>query len=136
MADEAGATSTIDIQRVIDVRILALEDLAKDAAANAQAWAKDNKQWTDRTGDAKNSIEGVVIKPNEPTQINKGIGKNGVSGVMDSVNAVGFGVAHGVNYGKWLEEANDGRYAILKPAVDHFRSDFLNNAKRIIGATT
>jgi hypothetical protein len=37
---------------------------------------------------------------------------------------VGFGVAQTVEYGKPLETANDGKYAVCEKAVDHYAPEF------------
>ena len=37
---------------------------------------------------------------------------------------VGFGVAQTIEYGKHLETAHDGKYAVCEKAVDHYAPDF------------
>jgi hypothetical protein len=75
--------------------------------ANAEEWCKLNAPWIDRTGSARELLRGEVV---------------------DSNNKVGWEVLHGVEYGIYLETANDGKYAILHPAVLHFQDSFLKDA--------
>jgi hypothetical protein len=81
----------------------------KRYAAQAEQWAKEHAEWNDHTGDARELMTGFVI--NDDT-------------------AIGFGVAHRKEYGFWLETANDGKYAILKPTVAHFLPQFMEAARR------
>lgn len=70
-------------------------------AANALAgrivnWMKANAPWTNRTGNARARLSGWVVRM-----------ATGVTIVL----------AHGVDYGRWLELAHAGRFAIVAPAV-------------------
>jgi hypothetical protein len=38
------------------------------------------------------------------------------------MDSIGFGVGHTVEYGRFLEEAHDKKYAICAPAVQHYIS--------------
>lgn len=62
-----------------------------------EAYAKDNAAWTDRTGNARQSLHAFV------EQLSR--------------DSVALYLAHGVEYGKWLELAHAGRYAIILPAL-------------------
>jgi hypothetical protein len=103
----------VDVNKAIDKKI---EDfvntVCKPTAAHAEQYAKDNAPWTDRTGEARKMLLG---------------------GVINTDDDIGFFVAHRKDYGEWLETANDGRYAILRPTVEHFRDDFLNLARKTFG---
>jgi hypothetical protein len=132
MAD--GVVVAFDIPAALQARVSACVALAKNAAANAESWAKEKRPWKDRTEDARNSLAGFVIEPGEPVELPAGRGDHGAAVEVDAANAVGFGVAHRVDYGKWLETANDGQYAVLKPAVDQFRQAFLDGCADILGA--
>ena len=59
-------------------------------------FAKTNAVWTDRTGNARNSI---------------------TSEDLSSGDVVNFYLTIGVDYGIWLELANDGKYRILQPTL-------------------
>lgn len=66
--------------------------------------------WTNRTFTAKDTV---------------------FSDAFLSEDEVGWFIAHAVEYGVYLELANDGRYQALKPTVDKFAKKFLADAKRI-----
>jgi hypothetical protein len=55
------------------------------------------------------------------------------SDVFDLANrAVGVILAHGVEYGIFLELANAGRYAIIAPAIDHFGPLIWQDVQRML----
>jgi hypothetical protein len=81
-------------------------------AAEAEQKAKENAPWTDRTGDARKLLKGEVV---------------------DDGEALGFSLAHRVEYGKHLETANSGKYAILKPTIEGLRADFFAAARQVFG---
>lgn len=61
---------------------------------------KSNASWTDRTGNARQSLNAEVEDM-----------------AMDMVEIV---LSHGVEYGIYLELSHGGAYAIIAPAVDVF----------------
>ena len=70
---------------------------ASTKASELQAKMKMNRSWTDRTGMAKALLNAKVSQPNS--------------------NTVRITLAHGVNYGIWLELAHGKNYAIIAPTV-------------------
>lgn len=74
----------------------AIRVYAETQAKNLEGEAKQNRPWTDRTGDARKRLTGYV------TEIPRGYRIN---------------LAHGVDYGIWLELAMEKRYAILEPTI-------------------
>lgn len=62
-----------------------------------EKYAKTHRRWKDRTGMARKTITAVPGK-----------------------TATGYRIklAHGVNYGIWLELANEKRYAIINEAIN------------------
>ena len=70
---------------------------AKTKAEQLQSYMKTNRKWTDRTGAAKASLKGLVSVPKE--------------------HQVRITLAHGVNYGIWLELAHEMNYAIVRPTI-------------------
>lgn len=62
-------------------------------------FAKSNASWTDRTGDARRSIEKVDKSDSQ---------------------AIEFWLIIGVTYGIWLEIANQGKFQILRPTLTIF----------------
>lgn len=65
-------------------------------------YAKENAIWIDRTGNARQGITSVD---------------------MSEGNVVKFYLTIGVDYGIWLELANDGKYAILQPTMTVFEPE-------------
>jgi hypothetical protein len=66
-------------------------------AARSETWMRTNAKWTDRTTNARNGLFAKV----EDLQ--------GDSWLMV--------LSHTVSYGIWLEVANSGKYAIVRPAL-------------------
>ena len=66
-------------------------------ADELQAKMKVNRPWTDRTGMAKALLNAKVSQPDSDT--------------------IRITLAHGVDYGIWLELANEKKYAIIAPTI-------------------
>lgn len=73
--------------------------VAYDRAEDIEAWCKANAPWQDRTGDARERLHATVEE----------------TGPIGTIV-----IAHGVEYGIWLEIAHQGRYAIIAPAIDYW----------------
>ena len=71
--------------------------LAKVWVGKLEGRAKSNAKWTDRTSNARNGLFGT-------TEI--------------AGNEVKIYLGHSIDYGVFLELANEGKYAILKPTID------------------
>lgn len=69
---------------------------AEDSAEMLEDYAKLNRKWTDRSGDARRSLKGSSRRVTKGYQLE---------------------LAHGVNYGLWLELANEKHYAIIQPTI-------------------
>lgn len=74
-------------------------------------WMKDNAPWTDRTGNARQSL---------------------YTEVEDLVGVIVVHLSHGVEYGKYLELSNAGTYAIIGPALDHWAPILWQDVKDIM----
>ena len=102
-----------DVQAAMERLCVKFKDtVCEKYAAEAEQYAKDNAPWTDKTGDARKLLKGYVI---------------------DEEGVLGFGIAHRKEYGKYLETANSGKNAILKPTVEHLRQRFFEAAKSAFG---
>jgi hypothetical protein len=55
------------------------------------------------------------------------------SDAFQETDVVGFFIAHGVHYGKYLEFAKDGRNAALWPVVKGVIPDFMRDLKELYG---
>ena len=60
--------------------------------------AQENRRWTDRTGQARQRLNGYVGKIAEGYRIT---------------------LAHGVDYGLWLELANEKKYSIIPQTIEY-----------------
>lgn len=73
----------------------------KDIAQEMEAYAKENAPWDDRTGDARGGLKTVVVE--------------------DAVNhTYSIFLGYSVDYGVYLETANGGQFAVVKPTVERF----------------
>lgn len=70
---------------------------AATKASELQSKMQINRPWTDRTGMAKALLSARVSQP--------------------SKDVVRITLAHGVDYGIWLELANEKNYAIIAPTI-------------------
>jgi len=84
--------------------------LAKDWAGKLEGRAKQNAPWKDRTGNARNGLKGEVAV---------------------GANEVKIALAHSVDYGVFLELANDGKHAILKPTLDAAAPEIYRTYERL-----
>lgn len=71
---------------------------ATTRASEYEGYIKMKRPWTDRTGMAKTTLNAKVSQPNTHT--------------------IRITLAHGMDYGIWLELCNDKNYAVLGPALN------------------
>lgn len=76
--------------------IAATKIFGETVAKDFESYAKANRPWTDRTGNARQGLRGYTT---------------------DIPNGVRVNIAHSVDYGIWLEYAHEKKYAILEPTV-------------------
>ena len=77
---------------------IAIRMLAEQGALQLQNSARENRKWTDRTGHARQRLTGYVGKTPEGYRIT---------------------LAHGVDYGIWLELAHEKRFAIIPQTIEY-----------------
>lgn len=82
-----------------DVVYQGLVALAHRYAAEIEAWMKANAPWTDRTGNLRRSLYAEVL---------------------ELAQEIVLGFDYGLDYGVYLEFSNQGRFAVIAPALDHF----------------
>lgn len=78
----------------------AVRQLADHYAPEIEAYMKSNASWTDRTGNARQTLNTEVQRMGQ-----------------DMVTII---LAHGVSYGIFLELANGGAYQVIAPTIDVF----------------
>jgi len=109
----AGDGNNTNVQAAMGRLLVRFRDtICAKYAAEAEQIAKDNAPWKDRTGDARKLLKGKVI---------------------DDGDNLGFALIHRVEYGKHLETANSGKYAILKPTIEALRAGFFATASQVFG---
>jgi len=69
------------------------------------------KYWTNRTSDARNRV---------------------FSEVIDTATAVGFLMAHGIDYGRYLELANDRQNEALRPLIEKYGRAFIERVRKLL----
>lgn len=94
-----------------EIKTMAALNLYGDSASKEmEAYAKSNRPWQDRTGEARKRLKGNK----------KNIG-----------TVVRCQIEHGVDYGIFLEMKNEGKYAILKPTVQAVGPKVVNGLDKI-----
>lgn len=88
------------------------EAVSSVTAANMSNYAKLNKRWTDRTGNARAGLHGGYFWEN--TEVLKTF------------------IAHAMDYGVFLELANDGKYAILEETINKFKDTWFKSIERVM----
>mgnify|MGYP000925125239 CR=1 FL=1 len=88
---------------------------AQVIAAEMEIWSKDNAAWTDQTTHARQFLKATVKWTN--------------------TNTLMVALSHGVDYGIYLELANEGKYAILERSIQEFAPKFIEDWKKIIQET-
>lgn len=85
--------------------------IAYEQAEAMENYAKANAPWQDRTGDARERLHATVEE----------------TGPIGTIV-----LAHGVDYGLWLEIANGGRYAIIAPTIDVYGPIIMRSLQNMI----
>jgi hypothetical protein len=87
-------------------------------------------------------LAGLALQSMQEIQIDNGVWQNETSqallglfsGVIDEGEVVGFFVAHMMEYGVFLELANDRKYEILRPTAERFALLLKLYAQELYGA--
>jgi hypothetical protein len=79
----------------------------EEAADDVLAYAQENAPWADRTGSARAELD---------VEVDEHLGE------------VTLTLAHGVDYGHWLEVIQNGRFAIILPTLEHFAPQIMRKA--------
>lgn len=76
--------------------LAAMEAVVDTGATEMEAYAKRNARWINRTGEARRRLNASYSKEDDSFKIT---------------------LAHGVDYGIWLELANEKRFAIIEETL-------------------
>jgi len=105
-----------NINKAFERKVVATYALCLEYSARAEAYFKNeqagNRFWVNRTGQARDRMHG---------------------GAEKSALFLSWFLAHGVQYGTYLELANDGRYQAIRPVINHFLPGFKKDLTRIWG---
>jgi hypothetical protein len=86
-------------------------NIAYEQAEAMENYAKAHAPWSDRTGDARERLHATVEE----------------TGPIGTIV-----LAHGVDYGLWLEIANGGRYSIIPQTIDVFGPQIMRSLQNMI----
>lgn len=85
---------------------------AQTKAVEYEGYIKSKRPWTDRTGMAKTTLNGKASKV--------------------APNLIRVTLAHGMDYGIWLELCNEQRYAVLIPALEILSPKFTSGLNGLL----
>ena len=90
----------------------AIRMYADTSAIKLQNFAKQNRPWTDRTGQARQRLTGTSYR---------------------IANGYRLELAHGVDYGIWLELAHEKKYSIIPKTIQYVGTyDILPGLKNLL----
>ena len=101
-----------DVEKYVSAVIANVALVAQRWAPDIESWMKANAPWTDRTGNARQTLN---------------------TEVMDLTSEIAIVLAHGVDYGVYLELAHGGQYEIIGPALDEFAPKVWADVKAMMG---
>lgn len=90
----------------------AISQLCQTNALMLQSYAQEHRPWTDRTGHARQRLKGSVEHPDLST--------------WDII------LAHGVDYGQYLEFAHEKKYAIIFPTIQSKSYEVMSSFEGLI----
>ncbi len=90
---------------------IAFDMYAETAAEKMQNYAKQNRPWSDRTGQARQRLRGYT---------------------GHIANGKRIYIAHGVEYGVFLEFANERKYAVLEQTVEVVGAEIMPGFERLL----
>lgn len=89
----------------------AIRMYAENAALKLQNYSRDKAPWTDRTGHARQRLTGTATRV---------------------ANGYKVTLAHGVDYGIWLELAHEKRFAIIQPTILINSNDIMEGFNKLL----
>lgn len=107
-----------NLERVTDAMLDTAEQVAQETAADMELYAKENRRWQDRTGDARKGLVGKSARTENE--------------ITASIHQDLYGQT-GKEYGYWLENAHGKKYAILEETRNKHASDFFDGIAQATG---
>jgi len=90
--------------------LLVITDLV---AKSMEQYAKSNAKWEDRTSNARQGIKGQAY--------------------WESISVLVCSLSHTMEYGVWLELANEKKYAILEETIEKYKPEMIARWKTVVG---
>jgi hypothetical protein len=87
-----------------------IREVAWSYAPQIETWMKRNAKWTDRTGNARQTL---------------------YTEVHEFLSEIEIEFGQGMDYGRFLELAHQGRFSVLTPALTHFAPRIYAHLRRI-----
>lgn len=100
-----------NLEQIPERTSAALYAYGRTAAASLQGEAQRNRPWTDRTAQARQRIKGYCVKTDTGIRIY---------------------LAHGVDYGVYLEFANEKKYAVIYPTLRRKGPEIIAAAVKVV----
>lgn len=100
-----------NLSRMLDRVSDALYAYGRMAAASLQGEAQRSRPWTDRTAQARQRIKGYCVRTDHGVRIY---------------------LAHGVDYGVYLEFANEKMYAVIYPTLRRKGPEIIAAAVKVV----
>lgn len=101
-----------DLSAIGQKTLNALLLYSETQALKLRSYMQINRPWTDRSGEAKKRLNAEASLKNEHT--------------------VRITLSHGVNYGVWLELANNQKYAIIQPTLNLKSPEVLEGVQNLM----
>jgi len=113
MAVKIDASELLEGLASMSIRLAdKIENAMQSVAADMESDAKRDAPWTDRTGNARRTMEGFVL--------------------TDEDNNPLIGIAGHMSYSPDLELRHGRRYAILVPTVERYIPNILNTLSKAV----
>lgn len=106
------STLARNIEKYVDKVLVAVMAVAEYMAQKIEDYAKVNASWVDRTGNARKMLRGEVDKIAE--------------------DMVVIYLIQGMDYGKWLELCNGGKYAIVMKSLEAHYHEVMAMVRRLL----
>ena len=118
MQDNGAAKVNMTIEQLYERKRIAAYALCLHYAAKALQYFRSeqesNRFWINRTGLAKDTVFSGAFKEGE--------------------DIIGWFMAHTLQYGIYLEKANNEKHASLAPTINHFYAPFMRDLRRLYAA--
>lgn len=111
--DTQSIRTTLSGLAKVEARLFeALRIVSHSASKEMEAYAKANAKWTNRTGNARQKLNGDAYWVD--------------SKILETV------LAHQMDYGVWLELANGKKYAILEKSMKEVAPELIKQYQRLV----